>query len=134
MAVGLVLIGAGCGKLIQTRPADAIDLPGDYYTTPPAQVYVTPEGDNRKILTDGECLIYLSDSNTLMSPNWDEEKTTQKYGDNAYNLIRYRENAFTPRIDAHLLDSKVKFSLDNPAGFDRCVTDFYTLLSNTKGF
>ncbi len=132
----LVLVGAGCGGdsgiISGFGNGRELVLEGDHTVEYPEGYTVSKvEGVDR--ISDGECLIYLSDKeNTLVSPNWDKQTNTQKIGELSFNLVEYREAGRELRVDAHLLDTPVHLSLDNPAGFQRCVDDFEQMLTTIK--
>ncbi len=128
----MVLVGLGCGNgLLGVQPEGAIGLEQGYYMIPP-EGYLTPE-DKTNAITDYHCLVYLDDSYKLTGQSWHEETATQRFGDNGYNLVRWRDGGYLMKIDAHLLGTKVKFTLDNPSGKQRCVDEFYEILRSVGG-
>lgn len=122
-----VLLAVFLGKDGERKPETAIDLQQGIYIEPLAG-YTIKDDNGKRLMTDGECLIFLQGANATASKNWQKDPATEKIGKLTFNITKYRENAFMVRVDAHALESDVRLSLDNPAGFARCVTDFRTLL------
>ncbi len=130
----LALVGAGCGGNDDTKEV----LPGSVAIGEAWQVRI-PENYRHEsrgtasVLTDGECLVYLyANDNKTTGRSWKSITETQKIGDHGFNLTAYKDNNNPVRLDAHLLESEVRMSLDNPAGFVRCETEFKQLLATVQ--
>lgn len=126
----LVLVGAGCsgcGSKDTGDQAASTALSGGYRAGSLPN-YSMQERAGKKVFTDNECLIYLDGENPVLSKNWQKNTNTEKIGNTTFNTTVYLENTHAVRMDAHALGSDLRLSLDNPAGFTRCVDDFRTFL------
>ena len=131
----LTLVGAGCGD----TPSQSMEVPVGFVAVPGTWQVRIPEHYRNEVrgtasvLTDGECLIYLSGAdNKTLGRTWKHTDETQKLGDHAFNLRFYKDNNNPVRMDAHLLEGDAQLSLDNPAGFVRCETEFKTWIASLQ--
>lgn len=131
LVTAVTLVGAGCRETTQTVaevPVGFVAV-GDAWQVRIPENYRNEVRGSAPVLTDGECLVYLSEAdNKTLGRSWKQTEETQKLGDRAFNLKFYKDNSNPVRMDAHLLESDIKLSLDNPAGFVRCETEFKQLL------
>lgn len=135
-AIFLVLVGAGCNSTSVITDhhdtAQTLVLAEDYTVVYP-ETYTVSKVDGVDRLSDGECLVFFrNESNPIVGPGWDKQASTEQIGGLNYNLIQYRENGHQLRVDAHLLETTIHLSLDNPSGFVRCVNEFEALLAAIK--
>lgn len=125
----VALVGAGCGASDTPEvPAGSVAVGETHHVRIP-EMYRHETRGAAPVLTDGECLIYLSaQDNKTMGRSWKATTESQKLGSHGFNVTFYKDNNNPVRMDAHLLESEVRMSLDNPAGFARCETEFAALL------
>lgn len=127
----LVLAGAGCARATTDGavPVGSVAVGGQMLVRIPENYRHESRGTS-PVLTDGECLVYLyaSDNKTL-GRTWKQTTETRKLGETGFNLTFYKDNNNPVRMDAQALESDVRMSLDNPAGFARCETEFQQLLT-----
>lgn len=130
----LALVGAGCGGCGDSGKTEGAVALVEGFKGSSANManYSVQERDGKKVLTDGECLIYIEGENKILSAKWQKNTDTEKIGNHTFNTTKYLENTYVLRMDAHLLSSEVRLSLDNPAGFTRCVEDFRKFLETVE--
>jgi hypothetical protein len=127
----LFLAGAGCSRVTPES-----EVPPGFVAVSDQMLVRIPENyrhearDSASVLTDGECLVYLNaKDNKITGRSWVQTTETRKLGERNFNLTFYKDNNNPVRMDAHLIGSDARLSLDNPAGFVRCETEFQQMLT-----
>ncbi len=127
----LMLAGAGCSRATSqdSVPAGSIAVSDQMLVRIPENYRHESRG-TAPVLTDGECLVYLNaQDNKTLGRTWKQTTETRKIGERSFNLTFYKDNNNPVRMDAQALENGVRMSLDNPAGFVRCETEFQQLLT-----